>query len=248
MKNIPTEIDRLMWAVAENPNPQAVLEFEARYPTYRIEMLKRVEMVRGLRQEVKGPSFRTREIPRFEPKPVQPTGVPRGTFVALGLAVVALVFATFAVLHAPKAVPPKPLLTQEFVRPAEPGPGVAYHNPPNPIPQVSLAPPPSLPMPSQQPLAERRRSLNLKDVDLVAALALVTSGTNIKLEVGPGFVNQKVTLSFKGATTREMLFEMAKDYAFTVSDEGDNRFLVLPVPDNQTAPEPTNESPRRVTP
>jgi type II secretory pathway component GspD/PulD (secretin) len=176
--------------------------------------------------------------------------MPRGTAVAVGLAFAAIAFAAFTATHSLKPVKPKALPAQRFDEVAPSQPKIVYQNssaqstPPAVVPEPLKTEPPA----PQTPLAEKRRNLKLKDVDLVAALSLITAGTNIKLVVGPGFVNQKITLDFSGATTSEMLFQMAKDYAFTVSDEGNGTYLVLPVADNEPAAPPANNSTRRIGP
>ena len=45
-----------------------------------------------------------------------------------------------------------------------------------------------------------------------------------------------------------MLRQMASDYAFTVSDEGDGHYLLLPVPDKEPTSDPLSASRRRVGP
>jgi hypothetical protein len=245
LKKLSPEIDRLMWGVAENPSAQALDEFGERYPEYRGELLRRVEMVRGLRYEAKGPKIKIREIPKFEPKPVATQSIPRGATVAAGLAFAALAFAGFTIFNSRHAVnPPPPVQVNEEPLHAPP---VVYTNP-SPPPLTIESPPKvenrsmieNRPAPTEAPSGsdnDRKKDMTLKDVDLVAALHLITDGTNLKLEIGPGFVNQKVTLAFHNKTAEAMLFQMAKDYAFTISDEGDNRLLVLPTPDgNSTDP------------
>jgi hypothetical protein len=251
---IPLEIENLIWAIAENPTPNAVLEFEMRYPDYRLEMLKRVEMVRGLRVEAKGPSFNRQEIPRFEPRVPASGGlggaVPTGLPIALGLAFAAAVLVTFTIFHAPTPVAPKmPSTGAVLSEPASP-PMVVYgdsNNLPHIVhPRESVVPQttqssPVLPL---QPEARSRvatndgsRDLDLRGVNMVDALDLITSGTNLKLDLGPGFVNQKVTLAFKNKSTNDMLSEMAKDYAFTLIPEGPNRFLLQPIQDDNSTVE-----------
>ena len=87
---IPREMDELMWSVAEADDPQATAEFGERYPDLRVEMTKRVKMVRGL----KGSRPRSRAerfvpvqtVRRFGPTKLAVAGVTALVLVSVGFA------------------------------------------------------------------------------------------------------------------------------------------------------------------
>ena len=60
---LPREIDELMWDVAERDDNETLDQFVERYPEFRSELAKRLQMVRGLRG-----SRPTRPMPAFVPK------------------------------------------------------------------------------------------------------------------------------------------------------------------------------------
>jgi len=69
MSGIPREVDDLMWLVAENGDPSAVDSFIHRYPAYRADLLRRLEMVRKLKEA--RPNTSIAPIPAFRMQPVR---------------------------------------------------------------------------------------------------------------------------------------------------------------------------------
>ena len=249
MNKIPTEVDQLMWAVAENPLPQALDEFAVRHPQFKLELLKRVEMVKGVRHEI-GTGSTARDIPKFKPQPVYASSPPRGIYVAVALGLFAIGFAVLAMVFAshpsPIKAPPPVAIEKPFSSPS-----VVYNTPPvQPIPPAESPPNASVPetAPPQVELEDQPRNLKVENENLLDAIRLVATGTKYKLEIGPGFVNQKVNLAFRGKNTIEMLQAMAKEFAFTVSDEGDDHLLLIPVPDAQDQRTEGGKVPRHLSP
>jgi len=50
MRNIPPEIDSLIWHIADKADASAVADFSHRYPAYRADLMKRISTVRALRE------------------------------------------------------------------------------------------------------------------------------------------------------------------------------------------------------
>src|SRR5579862_4878624 len=118
MRGVPPEVDQLMWAVSENPEPQAISEFGERYPHLRAELMHRVNMVRSLRNEVRPASQVRQERPQFEHRQPVPTPSPRAIFLtgALALAAVAAASYTVYTLAQPEPRLPKPHFEAPVVR------------------------------------------------------------------------------------------------------------------------------------
>ena len=231
---VPPEIDRLMWAVAESPTDSAVLEFGSRYPDHRAELMKRMNMVRELKHEVRPSDDAHRELPRFQPKPPAPPGMPNGWPVAVSLAALALgtlAYAGYAVSRAPKAVPPPAPPVVNLAPPVPPK--IVYSTaPPSLSPENEQPAPPPTPVDTTAAYLKPRAKVSFKDVSLMDALTMLSAESGMKLIIGPGFQDEKISLDYADRSTLEILLDLAKQYAFTVSDEGSGNFLVLPVPDN----------------
>ncbi|MCH8979010.1 MAG: hypothetical protein IH945_07175, partial [Armatimonadetes bacterium] len=90
---LPREIDELMWDVAERDDNDTLDQFVERYPEFRSELAKRLQMVRGLRS-----SRPTRPMPKFVPnQTVRNLGPSRLVVTGVaGLVIVSVVFATYA--------------------------------------------------------------------------------------------------------------------------------------------------------
>ncbi len=240
MRGVPPEVDQLMWAVSENPDPGAIAEFGERYPQLRAELMHRVNMVRSLRNEVKPGLQRRQELPRFQPREVASMPNPRGLVLAGGLALAALAAASYTAYSMLKPAPhraPISLLPREDQSQAPIVPPVRYQNPPtvSPPPKEAIRQPERAVEVDKVPAYLRPRDVAVKDENLTTALAMITEGTGIKLVIGPGFVDQKVSVDYRSKTTAEILKDLADQYAFSVFDEGNGTYLVLPVPD-RTAP------------
>ena len=233
MRRPPPEIDRLMWALSENPNPQAMDEFGVRYPEWRSELLHRVGMVRGLRQSGTAKSAPKGAIPKFQLRE-PPRAIPARPLTFFGaVALCALAAASYVAVSNGSAQPPKqPLVPPVDLEPLKQQTVVKSNGSPTPPPQQNdqqAAPPRSTA--EQPPMYLKPRDLEVKGATIRDALHLITNGTGIHLVIGPGFADQVVTLDYRNKNTLEMLMDMADRYAFTVSDEGDGTYLVIPVAD-----------------
>jgi hypothetical protein len=159
-----------------------------------------------------------------------------------GLSLVALAsvaLAAYSVFSPAPTPAPKPHVLPVQVTPASP-PGIVYSNGsasanPAPGPQ-DVAPQAPPPVDTTPPYLKKRDRVVLDDVSLSNALALVTADTGLKLIVAPGFVDQKISRTYRNMSPVEVIRDMARQYAFTVSDEGDGTYLVIPVPDTAAPP------------
>jgi hypothetical protein len=236
MKGVPPEVDRLMWAVAENGTEQAIHEFVGRYPQHRGELMHRVNMVAGLRDQVRQPVRPQAQIPKFVPRePIQSPN-PRVVFLVGGLCLAALAAASYTAvtaLRAPSHPSPVAQVATVIEGPLK-VPSTVFVNP-----APTEAPPPApveeAPKPTEDRTPAYLRSqtrITIKDESLAVGLQSIAAAGGMNLEIGPGFVDQKITVDYRDMSALDALQDMAKQYAFTVFDEGDGRFLVLPVADS----------------
>jgi hypothetical protein len=250
VKGIPPELDRLMWAVAEDGGDQAIHEFVGRYPQHRGELMHRVNMVAGLRNQVRQPSQPYRQIPRFEPREPVQTLNPRAVFFVgvLGLAAIAAasytaVFALKPVSH-PQPPPVIPVVNLNPIKAPEP---VFTSRPAPTQPQDEVSE--TTPEPPRPGYLRPEARIAFKSESLASALQLVTAGSGMKVEIGPGFVDQEISGDYRDMSPLDALQDMAKKYAFTVFDEGNGRFLVLPVADSApSAPPAGSHAVKRIGP
>jgi hypothetical protein len=238
-----------MWAVSEVATPESIEEFCDRYPAHRAELMRRVNMVQGLRNQVKIPVNRRVEPPRFVPRePVQAPN-PRGLFLActLGIAAVAAAsYTAYSALHpASHAVGPVPVVRKVDLGPL-PQPPIQMKTPPTPtpLPVVERVPPSQQAVPAYLKKQDR---IDVKDAKLVDAIMMISAGAGMKVEVGPDFVDQPVSIEYHDVSPLEALQAMAKEYAFSIFDEGDDKFLVLPAAD-KGGPTATRQPLRRIGP
>lgn len=254
MKQLPPEIESLIWAIAENGNPQAVIEFELRYPKYTIQLHERIKMVQALKRT--NSTDKPIARPEFKPRPLPPAETPRALWVGaavLGLA--ALGFGAYTAITSTAKAPPvveKPNLET----PAPTGPEFVVRENKLPAPQNSEAPklgtapdpganqtePEPTPRSASEDLPKylTRQTLRVKSAPLHSALQLIGAAGGLTVEIAPGLANPNVRLDFDSMTPIEMLKALGQDYAFSAFDEGENRVLVIPARDKVA--ESTNES------
>ena len=175
------------------------------------------------------------ERPKFTPRePIQAPN-PRAIFLAgtLGFAAIAAAsFTAYSALHPAHPIHPVREVAQVPLGPLN-EPKIVERTPtpiPSPVPPVQA---PSQDQ-SEASYLRRRDKIEVKDARLVDALTLVTVGTGIGLEIGPGFVDQRVSVEYQDISPLEALQAMAKEYAFSIFDEGGGTFLILPIADKGT--------------
>lgn len=232
---IPPEIDALMWRLAEEGGPIAQMEFEQRYTRYGPELTRRIRMVAELRQAGKTVAHR----PSFTPRPVRTAPTPRWAVgTALGLAALAVGAVAYVVSSGGEQRTPPQVVPRVDTRPAVlPKPNVVFAPPKEEPPTVG--PPPTAPPPKAEPPASTRddkpRDVRIADTNLLAAIQLVAAGGGIKATVAPGFVDQKVTLDYRGLSTLDTLRAMGDQYGFSVLEQEEGHVLVVPA--RETTPE-----------
>jgi hypothetical protein len=222
-----------MWALAEQNNPRAFDEFEAKYPHLVGELGSRIAMVRGIRGEGHAksapapiPSFRpTDSASRTSRNPL----VLGGIFALAGLAFGSFYATRLLASPAPEApthtvisyVPPVPPVTA----PKEP---VPQQNAPDAVPTAEH-PDPAI---QDVPAYLKPRSVKLEKTSLVSAIKLIAGSGDMQVEIAPGMPNPDVKLVYDNMSAVDILNDLGRQYAFTVFDEGNKRLLIVPVPDD----------------
>lgn len=244
MTKIPTDVERLMWLVAESDDPQAVKDFESRFPAFAPELARRRMMVSNLKS---AGSHRTppSRIPAFAPSEVAHRAPSRTLWITGGLALAALAFATYSVSrysNNPKPALP-PVERVNITTPTVPETNV--YTPPKSTVEPSLDPAPTKvdPVPYRSADQEPRRDLRLSNISLEAALRMIGQAAGYQVQIAPGFKDQQVSVDFSGATTTEMLRDLGTRYGFTPFDQGDGTIIIVPAvdsgpPGNTDEPQP----------
>lgn len=241
MNRISPEMDRLMWALAEADNSTAIDEFGERYPEHRAEMTKRLRVVSGIKGAKLGAKPRT-DVPKFLP-PVKPAAPnPRLQWVAAGLAVLAIISVGLAVIMRPAANGRKPIEQLPLARTGSNPPQQVVSSAPEVIranqlplsdnpkgPPITSKEAPDRSTVDRENPANRPKDVQLSKVSLREAIALITDGSGLKVELAPGFPEPEISVEYTAKSTHEILEDLAAQYGFSILDEGDSQLLLVPV-------------------
>lgn len=222
MKEVPLEIDDLMWRLAEEANPVAREEFEARHTRYGPELSRRIRMVDELRRAGKAVSRR----PAFTPRPAR-AAVPRAAVGAtLALAVLAVGAVAYVVASGgEKAVEAKPIPSPPRIIVAPPAIPPVVQKTPVTTPEPKK---PKIEEPEKAPVAARPVDLQIKDTDLAGAIRLVAQAGGLDVTLAPGFPERRVTFDYGSLTPLDTLKTMGENYGFSVIEEEAGQYLVVP--------------------
>jgi hypothetical protein len=229
-----------MWSLAESENTQAVSEFDARFPEYRVELAKRMGMVRGLRLN-RPPSLDAPAMPRFNPTSVPsapPSRAPYLLAAALVLISVSALGYTLSTTLVRKPIvlaPPQPVnLTPIEV--ATQNPPVAATQPTAPRFPESTTPPVE-PTPKPERVAQKppRWSINqivkMRQVPLLTVAKLVAAQGGLSLEIAPKMPNPLIQVDYDGVNAVDILKDLGHTYSFTPMLNDDDSVLLVPAVD-----------------
>lgn len=246
MRRIPPEIDGLMWLIAEDGNVQAVEAFEARHPEYRLELAKRVAMLRGLRS---GRTGNSPTIPAFHPTPAPHPARRPLMAVAVGVTLVGMALGSYFLTSAlvRKPLPPTPPPTVR-VRPATPPSVVVKTPPPQSTPTPTPAPvqTPPTPTPASPSKWTAPTNFKIEGAPLSAVFKALSLQTGLSIQVAPGLEDFEVGVEYAQRTPAEILKDMGARFGFTAFDQGGGNVLIIPATDRRrpdgtaepTLPEP----------
>ncbi len=246
MKGVPPELDRLMWALAEEGSEKAFQEFEQRHPELRVELGRRAMLVKGLRGQ-KHAASKGPEIPVFRPMQTSAPMRSRGPMLliagfALAGFAAASYWATTALMPSEK---PKPAVVENRPPPAE-----INLNPPKIVPE----PLDNTPLPNQPPVIQnpppdetppylRPKTVRIRSTSLTNALTVICESGGLRLVTPPNMPNPDVVVDYQDTTVIDMLKDLGRQYAFTAYDEGDGSVLIVPAVDSKKDPVGTKMSP-----
>lgn len=234
MKRLPSEIDELMWALAESQDESALDDFVARYPQYKVEMTQRLKLVRGLkgaRPKSGSDEVRPVFVPRTAPRRVLSPWM-QGTLAFASVCFVAGI-AMWAVIAQDGE---QPLQIQQTA-PAPP-----RFAPPQPEDWRSSVLTPRSPAPTggvaanpEVPLKERPVTVRAERVLLHDALAAVGEAARIQVVISPDVPNPLVVLEYNEVGAQRILDDMARNFGFFVLDDGPKSVVILPLQESQAA-------------
>lgn len=233
-----------MWLVAEQNDPSAIDAFGRRYPELRGEMVRRLEMVRNLKEA--RPDRADARVPVFTPTlAVAPRRwlLPRwATAASACLLLVAVGYASFRVVNELSRPAPQPVTeapVPEIVhsgafQPETPKTGgLDIAREPERSPTEARSEPDSLrfhePLEPAGP-AEVEVAIKSTKIGLVEALREVERQSGLVLVIGPGLPDDLISIDLSGPAM-QVLKEMAQTYGFTAFDQGDGTVNVIPAVD-----------------
>lgn len=235
---LPREIDELMWDVAERDDNDTLDQFVERYPEFRSELAKRLQMVRGLRG-----SRPVRPMPSFQPKQnVRSLGPSRLAVTAVvGFVMVSVVFATYATMQyldakntTPEAVKPEPA---KVTNPGVSSDGGGGGRTAQPFPKLDT----STEYAGQYFAAagtifDSPVTIESEDIGLEDAIREIVDKAGLEVMIGPGLPDKRIRLKYVEQPAISILHDLGRAFGFTPFRQGDSKVLVVPARDDASAP------------
>lgn len=229
MKQVPQDIDSLMWAVAENPTPEALDDFQERFPDLSVELFRRVRMVSSFKSS--RPSHAS--IPRFSGVPAQRFQWRPATTALASIALAGLSIGSYMVtknlINAGSAVPKPnvvtPLRDVKVGPPEQMNPRVPSNltrNQPDEIRQPEMEE-------FEPPKEPERFTVKMSGLALSQALFAVGQQCRVQFELAPGMPDDQVEFNLIDLTLQEIMGELGRKYGFTALPQEAGRYLVVPV-------------------
>ncbi len=242
---IPSEIDALMWEVAEANSIELMDQFGRRYPEYRQELVKRIQMVRGLK------GARPEDAPKPAEKSFKPSsGVKEPHWstrllpVGIGVLVLASVsFATYSIVaynssrkttstaeEQPVAKVPgwDTPVNEPVVPPTTPLENNQLEN----ETWINGVPPTTPPIP---PL-ETKVTIRIQGATLTEVLKGIAAQAGIKIQQAPGMPNPEIVAMYTDVPAMTVINDLARHFQFTAYAQGEREVLLFPAVDQNNAP------------
>lgn len=231
--------DELMWLIAEQGEPGAVEALVKRRPELHAEMLKRLELVRGLKG-LKRTTAAAQPIPVFAKRTPRELGAPRWAMATL--ATVALLGIGSASFFVAKGVLNKPEEQAHVSQPTGEAKLSENRTSGDPTTMASVARPTaeaSLGPNEVKPIAaaptetaySKLVTLEHKKIGLYAALNSLARQSGINIQIGPGLENVEIVCSYAGQPAIKVLNDLAATLGFTVFEQGNDSVLIIPETD-----------------
>jgi hypothetical protein len=231
---VPREIDELMWAVAEQRNPETNEQFLERYPEFADELDQRVQMVHSLRGSRPSPS-----VERFVPREHVRNFGPSRLAVA-GVAMLVLGSVTFAAYA-----------TMQYVNSKRSTPSVVEHTP------EIIFNPPTIQTPgstttgggaltteteqtaqqgSVPPIREQETfnafmgkvTIDSENISMEEAIQQIADSAGLRVVIAPGFEDKRIRIRFVNQPAIEILKRMGTAFGFTPLEQGKVEVLIIP--------------------
>ncbi|MCA0360724.1 MAG: hypothetical protein LCH41_06695 [Armatimonadetes bacterium] len=250
----PPDVDELMWQLAESGPDEAFEEFFGRYPEHRAELMKRREMVVGLKVAKPIKAKTPRE--NFMPSPGGESSPPRlqvlGVTVLLMAGVVMATLGTLRFLESRQPVPvaaPTTINPQAIQEVPSGDQGVAGLSQDNSTPPTT----PGTAQPGDQTALilpfEKPVTVVSRRTTLMSALNDVAVQAGITLESAPGMRDVEIELDYRDVPAIKVIQDLGRVYGFTCLQQTTNTGLLVPatdprsnvggIPGNGTSPAPT---------
>lgn len=253
---IPPEIDTLMWDVAESNSTETIDEFGSRYPEYKMELVRRLKMVR----ELKGARPAAKTAPKvFVPAPIVDEKLPSrinfnfnwGMAAAIAAGSIVCAFAGIGIYKI--LTPDRPVVSSEtpigqprLSKPNEPDSNKlenkTWINPDlrsTSVPQnTNTNPNPNTnPTPAQPRTAfDRLVTVQYEDALLGDVLADLAVKAGIRLQAAPGMPNPRVRAFYDNLPAITILNDLGRTAGFTPMVQSDVEALLIPAFDKKNPP------------
>ncbi len=235
---LPREIDELMWDVAERDDSETLDQFVERYPEFRSELAKRLQMVRGLRG-----SRPTRPMPAFELKhSVRNLGPSRLTVAGVAVLVIGSVaFATYATVQflGSRSEPTVTESLQDTAASIPPlkTPNTGSGQDAQVFPKSNTLP--SLPDPYFGPartVFDSPVTIESDDMSLEEAIREIVEKAGLEVTIPPGFPDKRIRLSYIEQPAISILHDLGRAFGFTPFRQEEMHVLVVPARDRASQP------------
>ena len=264
MSRVPKDMDQLMWLVAEAGDLKAADEFASRYPEHRLELYKRFNMVRQLKESNPASASSTSAQPQWRPPTSQkPSRAPaRWSWAMAALALATIGAASYGITkfatanRANDSVNSVQPFSQNDVNGHETrGPLGAPTN--TTLPEKTASTNPTTPQPGKftnpetlqnpvpNPAPPPGMTIKLDDVELTTAIQAIGAQANLQLVLGPGLPNPKISLDYRGVNAVDVIQDLGRRYGFTAFDQGDGSILIIPATDVKATTGTSDPSPLR---
>ncbi|HMS56417.1 MAG TPA: hypothetical protein PKA27_13540 [Fimbriimonadaceae bacterium] len=235
MKHVPQDIEALMWAVAENPTPDALNDFQERFPDLSVELFRRVRMVSAFKSTRPQQS----SIPRFHGAPSRGFQWRPATTALAAFALVALSVGSYVVTKG--LVGSEPEVPQPVIQAS--GSGTRSSSPPEQMnprvpPNLTHSQPGEVRVPEvvvEPPKAPERFTVKMSGLALSQALFAVGQQCRVQFELAPGMSDEEVEFNLIDLTLDEILGELGRKYGFTALPQEAGRYLIVPVSTDNSA-------------
>jgi hypothetical protein len=223
-----------MWSVAESKDPNAILEFQDRFPQYRLELMKRVNALSDLRKAKGGqkgvtPEFRPRPPAQGASRPARFAFFAFGGFLLAGIAAASFFAVSLALRGNPSAAAPYATRLGDASLQSSSKPSIDPVTP-TPIPVVPNVggEPASLPTADSKPM-----SLHIERAQLSTVLNALADQAQWQLTIAPGTPDPEIHVDYDGQSATSIVEDLGKRFGFTAFDEGQHQVLVVPAVDGR---------------